>query len=178
MSPSRPARPTQRSQPQATRRTRPPTPPPPDVTSQAPICPPTPSLSAAPPAGPGDVPSSSQDSAPRSTSSRTQSPTPTISHRDDVPSQAPKRRRGARAPVHLQYVFNISGFYAAKSTLFTHRDGEDEQYYQLGKMVPRLVHPFLPVQQLLHFGSRLYTQLHAEDDDSEALELGNEVETL
>jgi len=48
-------------------------------------------------------------------------------------------------------------------------------------MIPRLVHPFLPVHQLLYYGTILYTVTlqNAEDDnDDEGLELGSETELM
>jgi hypothetical protein len=53
---------------------------------------------------------------------------------------------------------------------------EVDKYYQVGKMVPRVVHPFLPAHQLLSFGSRLYMLHHAEDREN--LEVGSDIERL
>jgi hypothetical protein len=134
---------------QATRRTQPPIAPPPDVPSQVPARHSARSPTITPP--PSNVPS--QAPTPCSTTSGRQSPT---IFNSDVPSQAPKRRRGAKSKIPV--------------------DEEDKKYYQLGKMVPRLVHPFLPVQQLIHTGSLLYMLQHMEDDED--LELGSEIEML
>lgn len=60
--------------------------------------------------------------------------------------------------------------------LFTYRDDKHERYYQLGKMIPHLVHPFLPIHQLLYYGSLLYMVQNAEDD--EHLKYGGELELL
>ena len=83
----------------------------------------------------------------------------------------------------MQYVFNVSGIYAAQLTLippFTHRNGESKKYYNIGKLIPRLVHPFLPVHQLLYYGSLLYMLQNAEDDEFEYLqaEYGSEIESM
>ena len=50
--------------------------------------------------------------------------------------------------------------------LCTLRDEESEsdKYYHVGKKIPRLVHPFLPVHQLLYSGSLLYMLQNAGDD--------------
>jgi hypothetical protein len=80
--------------------------------------------------------------------------------------------------VCLQYLRHIYSDIDTIS-LFTHRDPDYEIYYQLRKIVPRLVYPFLPIHQLLYYGSILYAALQsAENDDEEGPELGSEIELL
>jgi hypothetical protein len=43
-------------------------------------------------------------------------------------------------------------------------------------MIPRLVHPFLPTHQLIYFGSLLYMQQNAEEDED--FELGSKLQSL
>ena len=66
--------------------------------------------------------------------------------------------------------------------LCTLRDEESEsdKYYLVGKKIPRLVHPFLPVHQLLYSGSLLYMLQNAGDDEFETLQdkYGGELELL
>jgi hypothetical protein len=79
----------------------------------------------------------------------------------------------------MQYIFNVSSSYAVKLTpipFLIHRAEESNKYFQLGKLVPHLVHPFLPVYQLLHFGPLLYMLQHVEDN--KVFELGSKIETL
>lgn len=83
----------------------------------------------------------------------------------------------------MQYVLNVSGMYAIILTqilLFTLREEDSDEYYLIGKMIPRLVHPFLPVHQLLSYGSLLYMLQNAEDDEVERLQTkhGSELELL
>lgn len=64
--------------------------------------------------------------------------------------------------------------------LFTLREEDSNEYYLIGKKIPRLVHPFLPVHQLLSYGSLLYMLQNAEDDEVERLQTkhGSELELL
>jgi hypothetical protein len=40
----------------------------------------------------------------------------------------------------------------------------DDAYYKLGMSIPRLVHPFLPTDHMLFYGSLLYTLQNSDDD--------------
>ena len=88
-----------------------------------------------------------------------------------------------QTPAYMRYVFNVSGIYVIELTqmlLFTLREEDSDAYYLIGKKIPRLVHPFLPVHQLLSYGSLLYMLQNAEDDEVERLQTkhGSELDLL
>jgi len=86
----------------------------------------------------------------------------------DDSSQASKRRKVTGHMGYMRYVFIASCIYAAILTQiqpFLHRDDEYVKYYKLGKLIPRMVHPFLPIHQLLYYGSRLYMLENSEGGD-------------
>ena len=96
----------------------------------------------------------------------------------DDSSKASKRRKVTGPMLYMRYVFIASRIYAAILTQiqpFPHRDDEYTKYYKLGKLIPRMVHPFLSVHQLLYYGSRLYMLENSEDDDYDP---GNELDSL
>lgn len=83
-------------------------------------------------------------------------------------SQASKCCRVTGDMGYTQYVFIASCIYATILTQiqpFLHRDIEYMKYYKLRKLIPPMIHPFLPIYQLLYHGSCLYMLENLEGGD-------------